>query len=99
METLIAIGTVLLLAATIYTWWLSKVRALYEPDDTHIVATIGFGFIEAAVLAACLVGELPIKAFWILFIFSCVAAVPIFIWRESAKREQRRKRDEAERQR
>lgn len=92
------IAAALLIAATIYTWWLSKVRALYEPDDTHIVATVGFGFIEAAVLAACLAGELPIKAFWVLFGLSIVAAIPIYIWRESAKRVQRAKREKVERE-
>jgi len=98
MGNLIAIGAVLLIVATIYTWWLSKVRPLYEPDDTHWVATFGFGLIEAAVFAACLAGELPIRAFLILFLFSIIAAAPIFVWRESAKRIQRRKRAEAERE-
>lgn len=96
--TLASIGGALLIAATIYTWWLSKVRALYEPDETHIVATIGFGFIEAAVLAACLAGELPLKAFWVLFFFSIIAAIPIYIWRESAKRVQRAKREKVGRE-
>lgn len=92
--TLAFIGGALLIASTIYTWWLSKVRPLYEPDDTHIVATVGFGFIEVAVLAACLAGEIPLKAFWILFGLSVIAAIPIYIWRESAKRAQRRIRRE-----
>jgi hypothetical protein len=94
---LASIGGVLFIAASAYTWWLSKVRPLYEPDDTHIVATVGFGLIEAAVLAACLAGELPIKAFWVLFGFSIIAAIPIYVWREREKRIQRRKRDAAER--
>jgi hypothetical protein len=92
--TLAFIGAVLFVVAVAYTWLLSKIRPLYEPDDTHIVATIGFGLIEAAVLAACLAGELPIKAFWVLFGLSIIAAVPIYTWRESAKREQRHKREE-----
>jgi hypothetical protein len=92
--TLAFIGGALLIVSAIYTWGLSKVRPLYEPDDTHIVATIGFGLIESAVLAACLAGELPIKAFWILFGLSIIAAIPIYIWRESAKRAQRRIRRE-----
>lgn len=97
MWNLVAIGSVLLVAATIYTWWLSKVRHLYEPDDTHWVATWGFGLIVAAFLVACLVGELPIKAFWVLFAFCWVAYLPILIWRERAKHIQRRKREQANR--
>jgi Na+-driven multidrug efflux pump len=88
------IGGALLIVSGIYTWGLSKVRELYEPDDTHIVATIGFGLIEAAVLAACLAGELPIKAFWVLFGLSIIAAIPIYYWREREKRIQRHKREE-----
>lgn len=92
--TLAFIGAALFITASAYTWLLSKVRPLYEPDETHIVATIGFGLIVAAVFAACVAGELPMKAFWVLFGLSIIAAIPIYFWRESAKRAQRQKREE-----
>lgn len=99
MQYLILIGGGLFAASAGYTWHLSRMRPQYEPHNTHWVAFWGFGLIEAAFLALCLAGplpffgDLPVEAFYGLFLLSWIAYIPIMYWREREKRQQLAKLD------
>lgn len=98
MELLLLTGGGLLAAAWGYTRHLSKIRAEYEPDNTHWAAFWGIALIEVAYLVLCLagplpiLGDLPVEGWWAHFALCWIAYIPILRWREREKRAQQSKR-------
>ena len=68
-----------------------QVREWYTPDRTWITVAIGDGLILAALGAAVFVDALSLWQWWIAFVYTLAAGVPIIIWQKirTIKRQRR----------
>lgn len=90
VEVFAALG----LATTLYAVFLNyrPVNEWYTPDWTWLTVVGGNGLILGAIMAFALLGEIPIRAFWLAFGCNVVAGIPIIGWQliAAARRRQNR---------
>lgn len=76
----IVIYASLFLSTIVYALVLERVHDLYTPDFVWVTVVIGNAMIGLALLALCLIGELPMTAFWHLFGLNMCAGSVIVSW-------------------
>lgn len=91
----IAIYISLFLVCALYAAILNikAVHDWYTPDRTIWTVIGGNAIIGFAILAFCILGILPLLAFWLLLIANVVAGAPIYIWQASQKARRRGERE------
>lgn len=82
MERYVLVFCGLFVITVIYVMILNQpaVREWYIPKRTWLTVVIGNALIGLCILAFCLLGDLPIRAFWLLLIANITAGIPVICW-------------------
>jgi hypothetical protein len=91
MVVAIAIGLVIVTSLYAAVLNIKRIREWYTPDRTYVTVVIGDGLILAAL--ACLVpaGVFTFWQWWIAFVYTLSAGIPIIIWQRLRKIQRQRR--------
>ena len=91
MVVAIAIGLVIVASAYAAILNIKAVRDWYTPDRTWLTVVIGDGLILGALLCLVPYGALSLWQWWIAFVYTLSAGVPIIIWQKLRKIQRQRR--------
>lgn len=87
------IAVALVVTSSIYAAILNirKIREWYTPDRTYVTVVIGVGLILGAQACLIPVGVLSLWQWWIAFVYTLAAGIPIIIWQKLRKIQRQRR--------
>ena len=91
MVVAIAIGLVVVTSIYAAILNIKRVRDWYTPDRTYVTVMIGDGLILGALFLLIPVGTITLWQWWIAFVYTLSAGVPIIIWQKLRKIQRQRR--------